>query len=190
MDAGTERLIEKVGLRFVADGLPPTAGRILSYLLLSPEARSLDELAAGLQVSKAGVSSNARLLEAIGVIGRAARPGDRRGYYRVSEDLHLRLLKHCVRSLQDTELLLAGALDEAEVAGDAVVRDRLRMFTAFFRHVLAEIQGAGDRWASPETPVGSRVAGAGRGRRDGQSAVGRRVQGSGVAVGKNGRGRP
>lgn len=147
MDAALEGLVEKMGLRLAADGLPRTAGRILGYLLLSSEARSLDELAEALRVSKASVSSNARLLEAIGVIVRTSHPGDRRDYYRAAEDLHVRLLKHWARGLRETEALLEEALGDGGVVDDAAVRGRLETFTAFFGHMLEEIQGAGQRWS-------------------------------------------
>ncbi|HEX7238759.1 MAG TPA: hypothetical protein VF263_00725 [Longimicrobiaceae bacterium] len=50
----TERLIERMGLHFEADGMPRIAGRMLGHLVVRPDPRSLDELAGDL---------HARLLE-------------------------------------------------------------------------------------------------------------------------------
>jgi DNA-binding transcriptional regulator GbsR (MarR family) len=87
MDARTGAFIERMGLTLEADGMPRIAGRIFGFLLISEEARSLDELAAELRVSKGSASTNARLLEQRGLLERVCRPADRRDYYRVRPDL-------------------------------------------------------------------------------------------------------
>jgi DNA-binding transcriptional regulator GbsR (MarR family) len=87
MDAKTAEFIERMGLALENDGLPRIAGRIFGLLLVSEDCRSLDDLAAELRVSKASVSTNARLLEQRGVLERNSRPSDRRDYYRVPPDL-------------------------------------------------------------------------------------------------------
>jgi DNA-binding transcriptional regulator GbsR (MarR family) len=87
MDAQTAHFIERMGLALESDGLPRIAGRIFGLLLVSEDARSLDELAGELHVSKGSVSTDARLLEQRGVVERISRPGDRRDYYRVQPDL-------------------------------------------------------------------------------------------------------
>ena len=59
MDARTSRFTDRVASLFEHDGLPPIAGRIFALLLLSEEARSLDQLSDELGVSKASASTNA-----------------------------------------------------------------------------------------------------------------------------------
>ncbi len=145
MDADTRRLVERAGLRFEADGLPRTAGRILGYLMLSPEAKSLDEIAAELQVSKAGVSTNTRLLERSGGLVRETRPGDRRDYVRIAEDLQIRMLDHWLAHFRELRSLLRGAMAEG-LPDDEVVRDRIQTLAVFFDHMLEEIEGASARW--------------------------------------------
>jgi len=87
MNAQTMEFVERMGLALESDGLPRIAGRIFGLLLLSEDCRSLDDLATELGVSKASVSTNARLLEQRGVLERNSRPADRRDYYRVVPDL-------------------------------------------------------------------------------------------------------
>jgi DNA-binding transcriptional regulator GbsR (MarR family) len=87
MDAATAHFIERMGLALESDGLPRIAGRIFGLLLISEDARSLDDLAGELRVSKASVSTDARLLEQRGVLERISHLGDRRDYYRVPPDL-------------------------------------------------------------------------------------------------------
>ena len=80
MDARTTRFTDRVASLFEHDGLPPIAGRIFALLLLSEEARSLDQLSAELGVSKASASTNTRpwpiwstAIEVIGAIARGVR---------------------------------------------------------------------------------------------------------------------
>jgi DNA-binding transcriptional regulator GbsR (MarR family) len=47
MDSRTVNFIERMGLALESDGLPRIAGRIFGLLLVSEDARSLDDLATG-----------------------------------------------------------------------------------------------------------------------------------------------
>lgn len=156
MEAEKQRWLEKAGLLFEEDGVPRTAGMILASLFLSPEACSLDELAASLCVSKAGVSTNARLMEQLGAIEREVRPGDRRDYYRLPEDLHIRMLEHWLRGFRNMKSLVEQGLREG-AADNEVVRRRMETMQVFFTHMLEEIEGARARWlrdhAEEQVPV-------------------------------------
>src|SRR4026207_2250545 len=87
MDRPIAQFIERMGVALESDGMPRIAGRIFGLLLVSEDALSLDELAAELGVSKASVSTNARLLEERGGREGSGRAADRRDYYRVLPDL-------------------------------------------------------------------------------------------------------
>src|SRR3989440_2387909 len=87
MDPQTVNFIERMGVALENDGLPRIAGRIFGLLLVSEDARSLDDLAAELRVSKGSASTNARLLEQRGLLERVCRSGDRRDYYQARPDL-------------------------------------------------------------------------------------------------------
>ncbi len=87
MDPRITRFADRLAVLFEHDGLPPIAGRIFALLLLSEEARSLDDLSEDQGVSKASASTNARLLAQLGVLEPVHRPGSRRDYYRVTDDL-------------------------------------------------------------------------------------------------------
>ncbi len=155
-EPSVERFIEKVGLRFEQDGLPRIGGRILGYLLLSPEPRTLDEIADALRVSKASVSSNTRMLGRMGSVERVTRRGDRRDFYRIAPDLHTRMLSMWVSGFRETGALLEWALSGG-LAGDAEVRERLETFASFFAHMLEVIQGAQARWLEGEAGSGGRI---------------------------------
>src|SRR5512135_2888140 len=86
-EAATDAFLERMARATTMEGFPRIAGRIFALLLVSEEAVSLEEMAARLGASKASVSSDARALEQRGLAERVGRPGDRRDYYRVADDL-------------------------------------------------------------------------------------------------------
>ena len=122
---GRERFIEKVGLLFEADSAPRISGRIFGFLLLTPDECSLDELAEALHVSKASISTNARLLGRWGVVERVTRPGDRRDFYRIADDLHVQMLARRLERMQHVRAVIAEGACEAAPKHPRVLR-RLR----------------------------------------------------------------
>lgn len=86
-DAATDAFLERMARATTMEGFPRIAGRIFALLLVREEALSLEAIAARLAASKASVSSDARALEQRGLVERVRRPGDRRDYYRVADDL-------------------------------------------------------------------------------------------------------
>lgn len=151
MDQRTERFVEKMGLLFEADGASRTAGRMLGVLLLSPEPKSLDELMELLQVSKASVSTNARALERFGAIERVTRLGDRRDYYQAAELMPMRLIERRVKHLRCIRDLMVSA--RCGVIGcEPEVENRLEQYASFFDMMVAEMNGARERWLLRKAP--------------------------------------
>ena len=85
MDESVQQFVERMGLICEKEGMARSAGRIFGLLLIGGRPYSLDELAEKLQASKAGVSTNCRLLEQFGMIERVSSLGDRRDFYRVQD---------------------------------------------------------------------------------------------------------
>ncbi|MEK9501877.1 GbsR/MarR family transcriptional regulator [Gaopeijia maritima] len=133
----TAALVEAIGRKFETDGYPRTAGRMVGFLLLSEHPYSLDELADELKVSKGSVSGNARMLDRLGVLQRVTRPGDRRDYYRLADDLHLRMVELKRQKLERTRELLREALDTTPPPD---VRNRLRRYHDFFDYLVTEVR--------------------------------------------------
>lgn len=96
MNRQTKWFVEEMGRAVGQDGLTRIAGRIFAFLLFSESPASLDVLAEELGVSKASVSTEARRMEARGVLVRSRRPHDRRDYYTVAEDFHARRLEQTI----------------------------------------------------------------------------------------------
>lgn len=137
----TDQFIERMGQLFEQDGLARIAGRIFGRLLLAAEPKSLDDLVEELQVSKASVSTNTRLLARLGMVERTTFPGDRRDYYRVLESVHERMLELRLERLQATSELLGDGL-RTPAAADPRVRKRLEQYGEFFDRMVEAIAEA------------------------------------------------
>lgn len=151
MDAQTQEFIERTGLFFERDGFPRIAGRVLGYLLLSPEPASLDELANALQVSKSSVSTDARLLQRMGKVERVTVPGDRRDYYRIARNMPRRMAALWRERLTGMRALLEAALTTPAAESPEVQRrleqgarlmDALSTAVEDVAGVLGEVNGA------------------------------------------------
>jgi DNA-binding transcriptional regulator GbsR (MarR family) len=115
--------IERMGLSAQNDGLPRIAGRMMGYFIIHGGPTSLAELAAALQVSRASVSTNARILRDLGVLEATAVPGDRQDYYQLAERHYLPLLEGHVERMGAMSASLAQAERELPPSmGDARAR--------------------------------------------------------------------
>lgn len=95
-----DSFIETIGVISSAEGWPPISGRILGYLVLADGACSLTDIAEALNVSKASVSTNVRLLEAKGIAVREARRGSRQDHWRVETRPHRAVLESLAERFQ------------------------------------------------------------------------------------------
>jgi DNA-binding transcriptional regulator GbsR (MarR family) len=147
MDSPTVAFIERMGLALGTDGLPRIAGRIFGLLLISTEARSLDDLAAELRVSKGSASTNARLLEQRGLLERVCRPADRRDYYRVRPDLFDHTMALRLARWERFHETIAGARTGLPIRS-AEVRNRLEEYEQAYAFMSQVIREALSRWQS------------------------------------------
>jgi DNA-binding transcriptional regulator GbsR (MarR family) len=145
MDGQTAHFIESMGLALESDGLPRIAGRIFGLLLVSEEARSLDDLAAELRVSKASVSTNARLLGHRGVLEQVSRPADRRDYYQVPHDLFSHTMSQRLARWQRFHEAIGAARTSLPIRSPEV-RDRLEEYEQAYAYMSRVIQEALARW--------------------------------------------
>jgi len=86
-DPETDAFVERMARVTAMEGFPHIGGRIFGLLLVSDRDLCLDEIAAQLTASKGSISSDARRLEQRGLLECVRKPGDRRDYYRVADDL-------------------------------------------------------------------------------------------------------
>lgn len=82
--SAADRFIEEMGIISQESGGARIAGRILGLLLVESKEMSLQQISERLNVSRASVSTNARLLAGRGVIRLTTHAGDRQDYYELS----------------------------------------------------------------------------------------------------------
>ncbi|MGH7510569.1 MAG: GbsR/MarR family transcriptional regulator [Gemmatimonadales bacterium] len=158
VDLQTANFIERMGLTLEADGLPRIAGRIFGLLLVSEDARSLDDLSAELRVSKGSASTNARLLEQRGILERICRPADRRDYYRVPRDLFSHTMAQRLARWEQFHQAIGAARTSLPLQSQEVL-DRLEEYeaaSAFMSQVIGEALARWRATRNRSTLVGSR----------------------------------
>ena len=145
MNGPIAQFIERMGLALESDGMPRIAGRIFGLLLVSEDSLSLDELAADLGVSKASVSTNARLLEQRGVLERISRPADRRDYYRVPPDLFSQTMAQRLARWERFHTAIAAARTSVPIRSREV-QERLEEFEEAYAYMSRTIKEALAEW--------------------------------------------
>lgn len=81
--SSVERFVEEMGLMSQERGDTRIAGRIFGLLVIEGHELSLQQISEQLGVSRASVSTNARLLAKRGIIRLTAHTGDRQDYYQL-----------------------------------------------------------------------------------------------------------
>jgi len=142
------------------EGFAPIGGRVFARLLLSREPMALGELARDLRVSKASVSTETRRLEGQRVLERVTRTGDRRVFYRIADDLPVRIMDVRLERMRRFRALLGQG--RQRLPPDARgLRARLleceRAYTVFLR----ESEKVRRAWGATEggSPQGGRAKG-------------------------------
>jgi DNA-binding transcriptional regulator GbsR (MarR family) len=158
METTTSQFTDRMGLLFETQGQPRIAGRIFGHLLVSDDPRSLDQIAVALSVSKASVSTNARMLAEKGVLERVCRPGDRHDYYGVAPDLFSRTMAERLRQWQRFTQAVGEARRTLPIRSERV-RARLRGYETAYAYMVDAIAHALDRWE--RGAAGRRVANGG-----------------------------
>ena len=156
MDASCQCFVDRLGLQAEADGLPRIAGRLFGTLLLSPEPKCLDDLAAELGVSKASVSTDCRRLHERGIVERVSVPGDRRDFYRLAPDFYAQIVRQNARRWAAMHELVA-SFSAGGGETPAPVRERLEYIDALSRFLCERVDGALREWADGARREGGAV---------------------------------
>jgi DNA-binding transcriptional regulator GbsR (MarR family) len=131
MDKAAEEFIEQMGVYAQADGLSRIAGRMLGFFIMTGGPHSFSEVAKKLKVSRASISTNARILESFGAIERTSRAGDRQDYFKLAADPYARMLEGSIMRIQRTERLVTRTLEdlsETERQGRARLKEMLDFY--------------------------------------------------------------
>ncbi len=146
------------GLGQLADyfGYNKVLGKMYGALLLSPTPMSLDDMVEHLDVSKASVSMNMRMLENLGIIHEVWVRGDRRKYYEAESDFwkiltnvlgsrELRDVNHALEVIEKNIANLGQAVSsmsdgEQKLANFYIERiDQMKDFFRFAKLILTSI---------------------------------------------------
>lgn len=131
-ELATWEMVEAGGRTAQSFGLSRLFGQLYVFLYLSAKPRSLDELAAGLGVSKASVSIACRQLESWGAVRRIWVKGDRKDYYEAETDfgrlINGGLLTSLNKKLESARIQIERSMQMLETGGGAAgfLRERLQ----------------------------------------------------------------
>lgn len=131
-DDPISRFIEQMGLMFAMDGMPRIAGRILGLLIVEDGSFSISAIAERLRVSRASVSTNARMLASHGVVERVGKVGDRQDYYRIEHDPPRQMLEARIKAFRDAAEVFDNAAKSLPPER-AEAKKRIRRMAAFHR---------------------------------------------------------
>ena len=91
--AEQSQFIERVGRWWEQFSGSRSAGQIVGWLMIcEPAHQSSSELVDALQISAGSVSTQARLLETVGLVERVTFPGDRSTYYQLKPHVWLEIM--------------------------------------------------------------------------------------------------
>jgi DNA-binding transcriptional regulator GbsR (MarR family) len=143
MHEAVQRFVERMALICEKEGMARIGGRIFGFLLATDGTYTLEELAETLQASKASVSTNARMLEQMGMIRRVSALGDRRDFYRVEDDPWERMLRVAQSRWRD---MLGCFAEAAGALPEPAGRERARAAEEFHALLIEECDAVIDRW--------------------------------------------
>lgn len=157
MNSDTEKtisnFIERMGLIAQADGMPRIAGRILGMMIVHGGPFSFADLAERLQVSRASISTNTRLLESLGVIERTGIPGERQDYFRMRPRPYARMLRGYVERMRQARELVAATQAglPTEMPG---AHERMSELDRFYAVLIESFERVAEDWEARErTPA-------------------------------------
>jgi hypothetical protein len=151
-DITSERFIQSYARLLTSWGMPLTAARVFAFMMLQPRPVSLDEIAAGMGISKAGAWAATRHLEQVNQIERFGEPGSKRALFAPMENFARSLLNYSRLLSKSGALMREGAA----VAAGPEARARMLERADFFLTVHEAIEStmadlmAGRRRAAAE----------------------------------------
>ncbi|MCB8977676.1 MAG: MarR family transcriptional regulator [Ardenticatenaceae bacterium] len=138
--------VEDFGLYFEQFGLARTAGRMLGWLLVcDPPHQTMDELVEVLQVSKSSISTTSRMLMYIGLVSKVSFPGERKDYYRISENAWVQGWEAKNNQTTEMKLMAVRGLNLLP-EDDSERRERLQEMHDLYAFLEEELPKLTQRW--------------------------------------------
>lgn len=149
-----QKFIEESGMYFEGIGLTRMAGRIIGWLLISvPVEQTMPQIVKALQASKSSISTALFMLTQFYLVERISKPGERKDYFRVADDMWYRSFK--ARMSQNTEVrqLAEHGLD---LIGDVLpeYRKRLELMRDMYSFMEREFPKLLEKWEEEKRAKG------------------------------------
>nr|WKN36258.1 hypothetical protein K4G66_28240 [Tunicatimonas sp. TK19036] len=107
-----EQQVERVGVFFEKQGVPPVGARIIGYLLFSnPPQRSFYEIVEFTQASKSSVSNALNIMMEKGVVSYVTMPGDRKRYFQIDPHNWINLMKNRIPFMSHVRKFIQEAIE-------------------------------------------------------------------------------
>ncbi|SMC36278.1 DNA-binding transcriptional regulator GbsR, MarR family [Fulvimarina manganoxydans] len=145
-----DRFIERMGDHFEAEGMPRISGRLFGLMLVEVGPISFSELAERLGVSRASISTNSRLLERDGLIERVRHDGERRDFFRLSDQPFVNMIRGVAARMRETSELVEQTCADFPDHGDGC--GRIAATRHFFTEMISTLEALAVRLAA-EAPI-------------------------------------
>jgi predicted transcriptional regulator len=139
------RYIERFTSLLMSLGVPPMPARVFAALLITDSGRlTAAELAGTLRVSRAAISDGVRYLTRLGLVDREREPGSRRDYYRMPDDVWVKMIRLRDQTLVRWSNLLREGIDL--IGAGTPAGSRMAGHAAYVEFVSRELPGVLQRW--------------------------------------------
>jgi DNA-binding transcriptional regulator GbsR (MarR family) len=137
--------VEDFAAALTEAGIPRMAALVFAALLATDSGSlTAEQLAAGLQVSRAAISGAVKYLHQIGMVRRQRQPGSRRELYVLQDPTWYEAV---ARREQVMDRWIATTRDGVETLGESTpAGQRLAESLTFFEFLGGELRGILDRW--------------------------------------------
>ncbi len=136
-------VVTQTGTWFSSLGVPRAAGQMFGYLMVcDPAEQSAGDIATGIGISRASVSSSARLLQSMAALEERHRVGDRKTYYRLKHDWWIVMATAKISGFES----LADVVRRTQAAGGLTRTDGLEELLEFSEFWSTEIPKLAERW--------------------------------------------
>ncbi|MHB1628676.1 MAG: GbsR/MarR family transcriptional regulator [Bacilli bacterium] len=141
--ARAQEIVEEFGTMLEASGGSRSLGKVLGYLFLAGEPRSLDDIAVDLSVSKPTASIAVRQGLQIRLFRKVGIPGSRRDHYEIQSGAWTGAFRASLAQGQAFQGLLERA---ATAAANQSAAERLAEAIAFYRFYNEELIALTAKW--------------------------------------------
>lgn len=139
-DITPERFIQSYAKLLTGWGMPLTAARVFAYMMLQPKPVSLDQIAAGLGISKASAWGATRHLEQVHQIERFGEPGSKRALFAPMENFARALFNYSRLLSRSGTLMRDGAAVAAGPDAAARLLERSEFYLAVHEAIESTIE--------------------------------------------------